>query len=205
MTRILYLFSFLIIAISAHSETVTLYNDNGNGGIHRSTGRLVIDEGQYYVDLDMPSYNGKTKVEHLKVYRVKDSARLLYNQDKWAGKYRYVVERSRSFFSTTPYYFNMSSKWIPSHTEDPDDPDRVIPIKKLTAYRCNLHDEPEAFKVVLVKTQGKYLLYHGDEFFCARIESNARPLDFAPAWARQFKYRSKISGFNVYFNISNGK
>ncbi len=201
MTRILYLLWLLFISIAARGEAITLYNDNGEGGIHKSTGKLVEVEGQYYVDLHIPRYNGDMDTERLKVYRVKDSARLLLNQDKWAEKYIYVVERRKGFLSTTPYYFNMRSVWKPSLTEDPDDPGRIIPVKKLTAYRQDLDDSKNAFTVVLVKMQGKYMIYYGDVFFLASIKSNSKPLDYAAPWTRNYKYRTVISGFNVYFNI----
>ena len=202
MRIFIHLFLLILVVVSVKGETITLYNDNGRGGIHQSIGKLVVDEGQYFVDLSMPTYNGKTETEHLKVYRVKDSARLLHNQDKWAEKYAYVVERSIGYFSSIPYYFNMKSTWKPSLTEDPDDPDRVIPIKKIVAYQDDFNGGRMAVKVVLIKMQGKYMLYFGDDFFGANIESNSKPLDDAPAWSRKFKYRSKISGFNVYFNIT---
>lgn len=202
MIRCIYFFVGILVAFSIKGETITLYNDNGQGGIHQSIGKLVVDEGQYFVDLSVPTYNGKTEIEHLKVYRVKDSARLLYNQAKWAEKYAYVVERSKGFFSATPCYFNMKSVWRPSLTEDADDPYRVIPIKKIIAYQDDFNGGKTPIKVILIKTQGKYMLYFGDDFFGANIESNAKPLDYAPAWSRNFKYRTKISGFDVFFNIN---
>ena len=169
----------MLVALVATGETVTLYNDNGNGGIHQTTANVVVDEGQYFVDLPVPTYNGRTQTEHLKVYRVTDSARLLYNQARWAEPYVYVVERSNGFYSTTPYYFNMQSEWIPSLTEDPNDPYRVVPVKKLLGYHDDYQGRRTAIKVVLVQTQGNYMLYYGDDFFgqhrAQRPPSRLRP------------------------------
>lgn len=195
------LFIFLLDTFARGGETLSLYSDNGQGGIHQSAGNLVVDEGQYYVDISIPSYNGKNKVEHLKVYRVKDSARLLYNQEKWAEKYTYVVDLSKGFYATTPYYFNMKSVWRPSLTEYPNAPYSIITIKKLIVYHDDFQGGRYAMKVVLIKTQGKYMLYFGDDFFAANIDSNAEPLNYAPLLTRNYKYRSKISGFEVFFNI----
>lgn len=199
----LFFFTLLFICpyLYSFAEDIVLYNDNGQGGIHQSAAKVIVDEGQYFVDLPVPTYNGKTKIEHLKVYRVKDSARLLYHQEKWATKYEYVVERPKGWSLTIPCYFNMKSPWKPSLTEDPNDPNQVIPIKKLLAYHADFNEGKTAIKVVLIKTQGKYMLYYGDDYFAANIESNSIPLEYAPAWSKNYKYRSKISGFDVYFNI----
>ena len=104
----------MLVALAATGETVTLYNDNGNGGIHQTTANVVVDEEQYFVDLPVPTYNGRTRTEHLKVYRVADSARLL--TIKLDGPSLRYMWRSapNGFYSTTPYYFNMKSEWIPS-------------------------------------------------------------------------------------------
>lgn len=201
MTRFYILSVFALFALLTRGETVTLYNDNGNGGIHQTTANVVVDEGQYFVDLPVPTYNGRTRTEHLKVYRVADSARLLYNQARWAEPYAYVVERSNGFYSTSPYYFNMQSEWIPSLTEDPNDPYRVVPVKKLVGYHDDYQGGRTPVKVVLVQTQGNYMLYYGDDFFAANIELNDRPLDYAPGWSRNFRFRATISGHTVYFNI----
>ena len=48
---------------------------------------------------------------------------------------------------------------------------------------------------------GNYMLYYGDDFFAANIELNDRPLDYAPGWSRNFRFRATISGHTVYFNI----
>lgn len=201
MTRCFLMTVMMLVALMATGETVTLYNDNGNGGIHQTTANVVVDEGQYFVDLPVPTYNGRTRTEHLKVYRVTDSARLLYNQARWAEPYVYVVERSNGFYSTTPYYFNMQSEWIPSLTDDPAAPYRVVPVKKLVGYHDDYQGGYTAVKVVLVQTQGNYMLYYGDDFFAANIELNDLPLDYAPGWSRNFRFRATISGHTVYFNI----
>ncbi|MDE5608715.1 MAG: hypothetical protein K2I64_07265 [Muribaculaceae bacterium] len=189
-------------AVFTNAETVTLYNDNGQGGIHQSTGKLIIEDGQYYVDLAVPTYGGNSKIEHLKVYRVRDDAGLLYRQDKWAEKYTYVVERSNGFYSSTPYYFNMKSPWRPSLTEDPSDPNFVRPIKKMFVYKDDYQGNKVAIKVVLIEKQGKYMLYYGDDFFGALIEPNTNIPNYAPIWAHDFDYCATISGFTVYFNLN---
>ncbi len=200
LNRIVQLLVVLFVAFAAKGETVFLYSDNGEGGIHQSVGRLVVDEGQYYVDLPVATYGGRTKTEHLKVYRVMDSARRLYDQPKWTEKYAYVVERGGGYYGN-PCYFNMKSEWRPSLTDDPDNPGRVVPVRKLLVYETDFNGGQTAIKVVLIKTQGKYMLYFGDDFFAALIESNARPLDYAPDWSRKYKYRAQISGFDVYFDL----
>lgn len=203
MTHIYKSLLLCVIALfttSLHAENIVLYNDNGAGGIHKSSGKLVTFEGQYYVDLYKRLPNGRRDVKRLKVYRVKDEARLLYNQAKWAGKYAYVVEETFGF-QTVPYYFNMKSRWRPSRTANPNDPYSVVPVKKLWVYRDDYNGGYTPVKTVLIKTQGKYMLYFGDDFFAAEIFSNARPLPNAPSWSRKYKYRSSISGFDVYFNM----
>lgn len=200
--RNILLLMFTLLAALAKGQSITLYSDNGQGGIHRSTGRLVVDEGQYYIDLPIAAYNGGSKTERLKVCRVRDHARLLYNQDKWAEKYAYVVERSKSWSQTTPYYFNMTAPWRPSLTEDADNPNKVTPLKKLFVYYDNFQGGKQAMKVVLVKARETLMLYCGDEMFGATVEPNTALPNHAPAWARSYKFRAKISGFDVYFNIN---
>lgn len=198
------IFAYVMCVSTINAEKVLLFNDNGSGGIHQTMANIVIEEGQYYVDLPITGYNGSNSIERFKVYRIKDSARLMYNQDHWAEKYMYVVERPKSFFSTVPYYFNMDMEWKPSLTSNPDDPDYVKPIKKITAYRDDyFQGKKEAIKVVLVEKQGTYLLYYGDDFFGANVISNKVPLDYAPSWSEEYEFRAKISGFQVYFNINN--
>lgn len=187
----------------ACAESVVLFNDNGEGGIRRTTAKVVVEDGQYYVDFPVAGPNGRRKTERLKVYRVRDSASLMYHQAKWAEKYEYAVERRQGYSSTVPYYFNMKSTWKPSLTHDPGDPSHVEPIMKLTAYRDDFSGGKTAMKVVLIKTQGKHMLYYGDDFFGAVIESNKVPKRCSPAWSRKYKYRAEISGFDVYFNIIN--
>lgn len=184
-------------AAMACAETVTLYNDNGEGGIHRSNGKLVVTEGQYYVDVTVETYGGRTKTERLKVYRVKDSARLYYEQPRWAEKLVYIVYNNR-----TDYYFNMKSPWRPPLTEDPDDPARVVPIKKITAYRDDWNGGYDARKFLLVKKSGSYMLYYGDDFFGALVCPNDPRSNDGPAWSKKFKYFSVVSGLTYYYNIN---
>lgn len=200
MYRIISILTVILCALCANAETVVLYNNNGNGGIHKSTGKLIVVDGQYYVNMAVPSYNGRTTTERLKVYRVKDHAEYVYKQEKWAEKYAFVAERSSGFVSTL-YYFNMRSAWRPSLTENRNDPNRVVPIKKLTVYSDDFNGGRNAQKVVLIKTQGKYMLYYGDPYFAANIESNYPPLNYAPAWSRNYNRRAKISGLDVFFNL----
>lgn len=189
-------------AMTLNAEDLILYNDNGEGGIHKSRGKLVVSEGQYYVDLTVSAYGGKTKVERLKVERVRDSARILYNRDKWAERYVYVVERTAGPFRVDPYYFNMKSPWRPSLTQDPDDPNRIVPVKKIYVYRDDWNGGKIAVKAVVVKNEGQWYLYTGDDFFYSYIESNDEPVDSPePAWTRKYKYRAKISMMWHFFNM----
>lgn len=199
MKRIMIFVSLSIFVLSLKAETVAVFNDNGEGGIHKSMGTTIIVDGQYYIDINVPTYNGRTRKVRMKVYRVKDYARLLYHQDKWAEKYVYVALDNRN----GTYYFNMKSRWIPSLTESKDDPNRVVPIKKIIVYRDEFVGQGVPDKMVLIKANGQYMLYWGDDFFCARIYPNdGRNYDMAP-WAHKFKYCAEISGFTVYFNIGN--
>lgn len=191
-------------AISVNAENVALYNDNGEGGVHRTVGRLVVFEGQYYVEMPAVStYGNQSRRDSLKVYRVRDYASLMLEQPKWAEKYVYaVVEGGGLFQKKTTYYFNMKSKWLPSLTEDMNDPRRIVPIKKLNTYYSDFSGGYNVIKVVLVKTAGSYYLYFGDDVFFSNIESNANPDPNDPAWTRKFKYRARISGNVVYFNVN---
>ena len=128
MKSILTFLTICLCALAVNAESVTLYSDNGQGGIHQSSGKTIVIDGQYYVDMTIPVYKGRTKTERHKVYRVKDNARLYYNQAKWAEKYKYVVEANNH----VPYYFNMKGVWKPSLTGS-NNPDNTVPQKKLTA------------------------------------------------------------------------
>ncbi|MCH5318652.1 MAG: hypothetical protein J1E38_02955 [Paramuribaculum sp.] len=195
--RLLSLLLLFIVCGSAYSaENVVLFSENGQGGIKRTTGKLIVYQGQYYVDI--PVGRGS---ERLKVSRISDSARLIYHRKKWAEKYRYVAEKSDGWFYSEPYYFNMTSRWIPSPTEDPSDPYRIVPVKKLWGYHTDFNGGRTPMKLVLIKTQGKYMIYYGDEMFAAEIYPNKSTSANEPAWTRNFKYCCRVSGFDVYFNI----
>ena len=198
----LYISLFMLIGSAiSRAETVIVYNDNGNGGIHQTVGQIVVDDGQYFLNIAFPGYNGTVERKHLKVQRVKDSARLMYNQDEWAEKYLYVVEINRGFSLTDPYYFNMDYEWIPSPTEDSSYPERIITIKKLYVYYDNWNGGWNTMKTVLIKKGCSYLLYYGDEMFAAVIERNYNIPSYAPSWVHRYSYKSQISGFTVYFNF----
>lgn len=198
MRLILSLLTLWISILTIRAEVITLYNDNQQGGIHKTSAKTIVVDGQYYVDFPITTHNGKVRTERHKVYRVKDNARLWYQQATWAEKYPYVIESN----DRTPYYFNMKSRWIPSLTQDPNDTETTIPQKKLTVMLLESDGRAVPMKVLLVKSQGTLMLYNGDEYFGYTIESNDNSNPLAPAWTRQYKYRSNISGFPVYFNIS---
>lgn len=198
MKSIISFFLLCFCIMSVNAEVITLYNDNGQGGIHKSTGKTTVIEGQYYIDVSVPLYKGKTKTERHKVYKVNENARLMYQQPKWAEKYTYVIEAS----DRTPYYFNMKSAWKPSLTQDPDDPTRTIPVKKLTVMRNEFDGHGSPMTVLLVKSGGKYHLYDGDDCFGYAIEHNDNSEPSFPSWTRKYKYRSKVGGWYVFFNIS---
>ena len=184
---------FSLIAFSANGETVTLYNDNGEGGIHKTTAKLIVKEGQYYVE--MPLFEGGSEIYDRKVYRVKDHPQFVYDLPKWAEKYKYVILSGRS-----EYYFNMQSPWKPSLTEDPDDPDYVVPVRRMKIYGSDYNGDKEAVKAVLVKKNGKYMIYYGLDYCYSRVERNV-PQNYDPAWARSYKYCATISGKTYYFNL----
>lgn len=170
-----------------NAETINLYNDNGRGGIHQSTGDLVIDEGQYYVDI-IDTFHQE---QHLRVYRICDDAHLMYKQPRWAEEYQYAIE-----WNNDTFYFNMMNPWLPSLTEKI----YIKPVRKLTAYR-NDNGGRESVDVVLVENNEKYCLYYGARNFVAIIQPNTDIPDYAPAWVRNYRYRSDISGIRVYFNL----
>lgn len=60
-------------------------------------------------------------------------------------------------------------------------------------------------KVVLIKSQGKYMLYWGDDCFASIIEPNDMSTGYIPSWAKKYKYRAQVSGHTVYFNINNAR
>lgn len=196
------LLTFILFGVvGAHAETVILHSENGQGGIRKTSAQLSIVDGQYVVNFPQQSYNGSVTFQQIPVKRIKDSAKLMYNQKKWAEEYEYAIEISSGFMRTTPYYFNMMSQWIPSPVDDPNDPYRITPIKKINVY-IDYGSGPEASKMLLILYQGKNYIYWGDDFFVGIVESNARPDDFAPGWSRQFKFRAKTSGgWQSYFNI----
>lgn len=193
MFKKLALIIILFSALISRAENVYLYNDNGQGGIHRSVGSLVLDEGQYFVNFSRPSYNGNENL-HLKVYKVKESAELLLDQPSWAAKYAYMIEEPG--WNGTKYYFNMKSRWIPSQTVDTNDPNYVLPCKKIKIRSAS----SDYLNVVWVKSNHKDYLYYGDPFFYAIVERNK--IDrYSPAWASQYKYTAIISGIYYYFNL----
>lgn len=169
------------------TEALTLYRENGEGGIQSFDGNLIIQDGQYYVEL--PGHDFPCKV-----YRVWDHADLAYRQKPWAQKYTYAIQEGMY----EPYYFNMNSEWIPSLTDDPNDPYRITPIKKVRVYRG---DGVDASDELLIFGNGKKMIYYGDDYFYATIQ----PVDYSdpylPDWARNFQYWAEISGFRCYFNM----
>lgn len=194
----------LAFGFGLNAEKVILYNDNGEGGIHKTVGRLVVSEGQYYVDMPIPTYSGKTRIERLKVYRVKDNAWFVYHQDRWAEKYVYAVEWIRGWESI-PYFFNMRSPWRPSLTEDDRIPNKMIPIVKVKAYSEDYGGDKYGMIGVVVKMEGSYYFYGGSEHMVAKIYSNKVPLEYAPAWARNYKWRADFIANPCYFNIPRSK
>lgn len=183
---------FLCISLCAYSqrETVILFSSNGNGGIQQNKGVLGIKEGQYYIKFVLPN---EKSTDIYKVYKIREHADLMYDQPSWASKYAYLIEKGNN-----TYYFNMKSKWIPSLTDDPDDPNFVRPIKKIYVYEDNYNGTYDRRKAVWVKQDGKDYLYVGDKYFFALVYRN----DYkdCPDWARKFKYK-KISGCTGYFNL----
>lgn len=201
MNKLIFLLTAMLWAIAARSETVYLYSDNGKGGIHRTVAKVVVDEGQYFVDLPRKSYNGKPKTERLKVYRLRDEAYYLYRQPKWAAKYAYVVARPISWSMYEFYYFNMRSKWRPSLTDDPNAPDRVIPVKWIIGYYDN-DGVMSRKRLLLIKSNGKYMIYLGDDMFAAMIMKNDTPGISDPAWTRRFRYYTDLRPPRIFFNLN---
>ncbi len=200
MTRYIPLLIALFAAIAAQGETVYLYNDNGRGGIHRTAATLVVDDGQYFVDVPQKSYDGKIKKERLKVYRIKDEAYYLYHRPKWAAKYVYVAARPLGFFTVQCYYFNMKSKWRPSLTQDPDDPNRIIPVKWIMGYYDN-EGAISKRRLLVIRCNGKLSIYSGDDMFSHKILENDHPEILDPAWTRQFRYYTDFMPPKVFFNL----
>ncbi len=202
INRIVFVAIMACCSVWVSAESVILYSENGQGGIRQTRAEVTVADGQYVVKFPKPSYGStRTTTVQIPVQRVKDSASIMYRQKKWAEKYPYAIEVNGGWGSSDIYYFNMQSRWFPAPTYDPNDPYKMTPIKKLRVYRDGDRG-PEPVDVVLIDYQGSLYLYFGDDYFVGDVENNARPLDFAPSWSRQYKYRGRISGgWTVYFNL----
>lgn len=186
---------------SSYAETVILYNDNGQGGIKQTRADVIIKDGQYVVNFPNPYSYGGDKIQQCPVERVKDSAKLFYNQPKWAEKFEYVIITNSGYYDTDRCYFNMNSRWIPSPTNGPNDPYWIEPIRKLTVYGVGYDGSRDSYSALLVRYDGKLYLYFGDDYFVSIIESNSTPDPIAPPASRAYKYKAEISGRKVYFNL----
>lgn len=207
-----YLISSILIIVTAclvqagTVENVTLYNDNGRGGISQTRAQLVVDEGQYYVDFDENLEGIRTQRRHIKVYRVHDNVELWLAQPKWAEKYTYVAYEGGGLFQKQYfYYFNMRSPWRPSLTDDMNSSTAIKPLAKLEVYRDDWNGGWTSMTVIYVKQGGNYYLATGsqcyDVLYYVRLnDTNDTSL---PYWARQYKYYSTISGLTYYFNVNN--
>lgn len=181
-------------------ETIELFCENGEGGIHRQTGYLVEYEGQQYIDMTGVPLHAPSDTARFKVQRVADSVHLLWHRKNWNKKYTYGIEVPTSLLSYRPYYFNMESEWLPSLT---DDSQRYQPLGNVTVY----YEDDGIIKqstLTLISDQGTYSLYFGDDFFYAKVEPNVPEHDTGttvPAWAAGYRYRGYPRNLGtVYFN-----